>query len=449
MLDRSTKAERPEKRGSGARQAIRRALAGPFQLWCVVLMALGIRLVFCLAVSPPNTSGDSAYYHYIASNLARANGYTMDGAEPTRIRPPGYPGFMAGVYLLAGPRLMAVACVQAILGALTVLLAYRLTTRVYGPGPALVSAIIVSLYPALVYYDSRILRESLTAFLLASAVLHAVKASSGERNAGDYLISGLLLAGLSMVKPEMIVIAIPVALMLLRRRRPSSLWRPAVLVILPIAMAWIPWTARNYATFGTFSPTTAGIGSVLWFGSRWAETGGDDQTPQARRELKHKTTSLWNSTTEAEADRLFLRKAVRDIVGRPAWFAKMVGRKALYFWKDANGVKKTLPSISPVLAKLTNAYYYTLLALAAAGILLAWRHQRRALPLLWVILTYMVVYALLHVRNRYRVPVLPLVFVLSAGGFWWVCDTIRASIWARSGTRSRCCADARNSSGSR
>ncbi|MDP6088447.1 MAG: hypothetical protein QGF68_20730, partial [Nitrospinota bacterium] len=49
-------------------------------------------------------------------------------------------------------------------------------------------------------------------------------------------------------------------------------------------------------------------------------------------------------------------------------------------------------------------------------------------PLLSVILTYMMIYALLHVRNRYRVPVLPLVFVLSAGGFWFLYDLIRTSV---------------------
>ena len=212
-------------------------------------------------------------------------------------------------------------------------------------------------------------------------------------------------------------------------RRLRNLWRPAFLVALPVLFVWIPWTVRNYVTFGSVSPVTAGLGSVLWFGSRWAETGGDDQTQASRQALKQKTLEEKAGVSEAETDRHFMQEALRDILQKPGWFAHMAYRKFILFWKDANGVKKTLPAIHPLLAQLVNAWYYALLVLAVVGTVLGWRKYEWVRPLCAVIITYMMIYVLLHVRNRYRVPVLPLVFVLSAGGFCAACDLVKTRVW--------------------
>ena len=398
----------------------------------VFLAALSIRLVMDIFLPSVNsysgsqTEADSYTYHSIAQNLISGRGYSFDGITPTRDRTPTYPVFLAMIYLVFGPSATAILISQAFLGALTCLFAYHIGRRIFDARAGFLAAVVVAFYPALIYYDSRVLRESLTTFLLTAAVLTALRIVQGQKRPRGYLVVGAILAAVSMCRPETLLLTVPIGYMLVRPIRGlRNLWRPALLVSLPILFVWVPWTARNYITFGSLSPITVGLGSTLWFGSRWAAIGGDDHKPETHAALQKKVHAL-RDTTEVAVEQRFMSEVMRDIMQKPGWFLEMVYKKIILFWKDANGVRKTLPSIHPFLAPLVNAYYYLLLLLAVTGIVLGWQKYEWVRPLLVLIVTYMMTYALLHVRNRYRVPVLPVVFVLSAGGFWAVYDSLKA-----------------------
>ena len=399
-------------------------------LFGILLTALTVRLGYAI-YKPPLLHSDSGTYHLIAKSLIAGNGYSEDGVHPSRVRPPTYPTFLALVYLLTGPSPKAAVAAQAVAGTFTALFVYLLAGRIFDRRTGLLAALIVALYPALVYYDNRILREGFTAMLLTATVLLSIRTVSARRKTGRLLALGLLLAALSMCRPETILLTGPIGYLLVRPvRRLRALWKPALLVALPILLVWVPWTVRNYVTFGSLSPVTAGLGSVLWFGSRWADMGGEDRADADLTEIQEQTYQIWyeNLTTnnEANIEHTFMKMAVQDILQNPVWFVQMIFKKIYLFWKDANGVKKTLPAIHPLLANLVNIYYYLLLILAGVGVVACMGKREWVLPLAGVVVTYMVTYALLHVRNRYRVPVLPLVFILSAGGFWAVYDLVKA-----------------------
>lgn len=72
---------------------------------------------------------------------------------------------------------------------------------------------------------------------------------------------------------------------------------------------------------------------------------------------------------------------------------------------------------------------------ASAAIALGIRKNPKIKALAIFVLTYMAIYALLHVRNRYRVPVLPVVFILSASGAWSIIHLIREKFVAASTTQ--------------
>ena len=410
--------------GRNARRArLGEALASHGLLIGILTAALILRLALSVYLGPRERWADAAIYDRIGTSLASGNGYSLDGIEPTRLRPPTYPAFLAVIYYIAGRNLSVVTIVQSILGMLTVLLSYLLACRVFGRRAGWIVALIVASYPALIYYDTRILREGPTAMLLTATVLLAIHARASRRRSWRLLSVGALMAVLSMCRLETTVLAVPVGYLLVRPIRSlRSLVRPMVLLGLPVLIVWTSWTVRNYVTFGSLSPVTTGLGSMLWFGSRWAEIGGDSHTEEARQELKRRTKAVVETADEADIDRRYMAEALRDVTQRPGWFIRMVYGKMVLFWKDANGVRKTLPAIHPVLAHLLNGYYYALLCLAAIGVAFGWRRYEWVPPLFGIIITHMMIYALLHVRNRYRVPVLPLVFVLSAGGFLIIRD---------------------------
>ncbi len=393
-------------------------------LIAILFGALIVRLAFSV-YEPPTLAGDSAYYHSIAENLLRGQGYSRNGVEPTRFRTPTYPVFLATVYLLFGHSLKAVVYVQAFLGALTCLLTYFLANYVFGRRSGLIAALIVASYPALVYYDNRILRESITTLLLIGSVLMVVDRPQLQRSTSRLLVTGALLALLTLCRPEMLFVSCVIIYLVARPFRHPRFLRQILLILLPISMVWIPWTVRNYVTFGTLSPVRTSLGGALWFGSRWADIGGDDHTPEARQALQKETREIAD-VPEASIERRFQEEAFLDMRERPAWYLHMIWRKLTFFWKDANGVNRTLPAIHPLLARTVNAYYYSLILLALVGAIAGRRRSDWVMPLVGVIFTFMMTYVLLHVRNRYRVPVLPFLFVFSAGGFWILYDNLKA-----------------------
>ena len=297
-----------------------------------------------------------------------------------------------------------------------------LATQVFDRRAGFCAAFLIAVYPAFVYYDTRILREGPTTFLLVATIFSAWRSRSGRRF--DYGVTGGLIGIISLCRPETLVLLVPAILITsVDRFSLTRLFRPTIWMFLAVLALWTPWTVRNQQTFGSWSPVKAGIVSTIWYGSRWAETGGDEQTSESRASLKGEFFDKIEGATDAEFEDRFKKELSADLFSRPLWFVQMVGKKAVMYWKDANGVKKTLPRIHPMLPAILNTGYYTLLILAIVPSV-AFRRHNRVRALVAAIVIYAGTYALLHVRNRYRVPLLPVVFILSCGGFWYLYDNL-------------------------
>ncbi len=386
------------------------------------LLAFLVRIVFVSQFAPDREWSDAAIYDSIAQNLLAGNGYSTDGITPTRDRPPTYPFFLAVIYAIVGRSLIAVVVIQALLSAFTVAMVAWLATQVFDRRAGFCAAFLIAVYPAFVYYDTRILREGPTTFLLVATIFSAWRSRSGRRF--DYGVTGGLIGIISLCRPETLVLLVPAILITsVDRFSLTRLFRPTIWMFLAVLALWTPWTVRNQQTFGSWSPVKAGIVSTIWYGSRWAETGGDEQTSESRASLKGEFFDKIEGATDAEFEDRFKKELSADLFSRPLWFVQMVGKKAVMYWKDANGVKKTLPRIHPMLPAILNTGYYTLLILAIVSSV-AFRRHNRVRALVAAIVIYAGTYALLHVRNRYRVPLLPVVFILSCGGFWYLYDNL-------------------------
>jgi 4-amino-4-deoxy-L-arabinose transferase-like glycosyltransferase len=395
-------------------------------IWAGIgILTIVLRIALANKIPPDREWLDAAIYDRLAQSLLAGEGYALDG-DPTRVCPPSYPFFVASIYAFTGRNLTAIVLVQSLLAVGRAYLVGWLATRIFDRRAGIVAALLVASYPALIYYDTRILREGFTAFLNVATLCAAWRARSERKE--DYLLVGGLLAAVSLTRPETIILIGPAALLALGPNIDyQKLLRPAVFVLIPILVGWVPWTVRNQQTFGSWSPVRAGIVSTIWFGSRWAESGGDDQTAEDRAALKEVFKSKVQDAGDAEFEDRFKADISSDLLGRPLWFVRMVGKKAVMFWKDANGVKRTLPEIHSALPVLLNTCYYSLLILAIVAAYVG-RRQWPVRTLFITVVIYAATYALLHVRNRYRVPILPIVFILSSGGLIWLWDEVRSRL---------------------
>ncbi len=284
-------------------------------LVAICLLGLGLRVGEAWDGRAPVY--DAQAYAAIARNLDEGNGFTVGAGatQPSSNYSPGLPLFVAGVYELTGgvhERLARV--VLAVIGTLSVLFAYAIARRLTGlltrpphrPGssevgaaageqerlesyasygtansplvwPALVGALAVAVYPALLEYQGMLMSEPLAAALLSGGVLAVLWAWDGGWM--RWLLPGGLFGALAMVRPEYLGIAVLVALVIAVRRVGDD-WRPSLLravVFLAAALVIIaPWTIRNALALHRYVPLSTGSGQVLFAGT-YLPSDGDPE----------------------------------------------------------------------------------------------------------------------------------------------------------------------------
>ena len=277
--------------------------AGLAALVAILLLGLGLRVGEAWDGRPPVY--DAAAYARIAAELERGNGFTLgrDATQPASNYSPGLPLFAGGLYALTGGvHERSARVVLALIGALAVLFAYLIGRRLSGPLAGLVAGFAVAIYPALLEYQGMLMGEPLAAALLSAAVLAMFWADNpriGARErirAPQWLVPGLLLGTLALVRPEYLAISLPIAVVVFAHNGRDG-WRAglvqALILLVGLAVVVAPWTVRNAVALGRFVPISTGGGQVLFAGS-YMPSGGDpekvgeevlERHPELRRQL--------------------------------------------------------------------------------------------------------------------------------------------------------------------
>src|SRR5438445_1637141 len=272
-------------------------------------IAVGLRLFFIFRY--PSISGDSLIYGDIAKNWLRHGVYDLsagNGVQPTYIRLPGYPGFLALTFKIAGMEhyraaLFAQMVVDTascyLIAALAWLLAQsrEALAEPRGESAALLAFALASLCPFTASYAAAALTETWSIFFTALALVLpglALRSSCGtalepapsfRRGAlgcARYWIScGLTLGAGIMFRPDNgMLLAIIGGWLLWRflrgpRRLPAL--RVGVVVALMVSLFIVPWTVRNWRTMHRLQPLAPRNANdpsefVAEGFSRWART---------------------------------------------------------------------------------------------------------------------------------------------------------------------------------
>lgn len=235
---------------------------------------------------------DAAAYAAIAKNLDEGHGFTVgaEATQPSSDYSPGLPLFVAGIYKVTGgvhERLARI--VLALLGTLAILFTYLLARRLADALPtyaskrewvpvvaALIAALVVAIYPATIEYTGMLMTEPLAATLLSGAILGILWAAGGTPRGGAvpwwrWLVPGLTLGALALVRPEYLAIGLLLALIVALRQLRHSDWKRAVLAGVVVALGLIvvvaPWTIRNAVALDRFVTVSTGGGQVLYAGT--------------------------------------------------------------------------------------------------------------------------------------------------------------------------------------
>jgi hypothetical protein len=453
--------------------------AGVAALIAILLLGLGLRLGEAWDGREPVY--DAGAYAAIAANLGRGDGFTVGpgATQPSSNYSPGLPLLVAGIYELTGgvhERTARIAL--ALLGALSILftylLAHRLRRAMDSPSyravnasrdavAGLVAALAVAVYPALLEYQGMLMSEPLAATLLAGAVLALFwagdtqlpgpgngsglpsdSASSGLR----WLLPGVLLGALAMVRPEYLGIGVLLALVVLAR----GLWRrghgearggaagspkrglaQAAILLAGLVLVVAPWTLRNAIALDRTVPISTGGGQVLFAGTYLPSDGnpekvgaevvarnpqlfGADAAEGLRLEqiLARLAAARYPGLeTDQALSRLGKDQLWDDLSKEPLRFAGFVATKVWRIWSQGPRAVMREP--------LWRAFHLALVALGLLGLgLLAWRRRWEALVLATVLLGITALSALLVASPRRVLVMAPLVAALAGVAATWL-----------------------------
>src|SRR6185369_4129144 len=247
-----------------------------------------------------------------------------------------------------------------------------------------------------------------------------------------WLLPGLLLGGLALVRPEYLAVA-AIVVVLVAARGAGADWRRALargaLLLVGLVVVVAPWTIRNAVALDRFVPISTGGGQVLFAGTYLASDGNPEKvgaevvaenpqlfTPQAahRLRLEQILARLAHARNPAmETDQALSKMGKEqlwdDVSDHTAEYAGFVAAKVGRIWfHPAREIMRGFPWI---------VLQWALVLLGLLGLaLLAWQRRWEALLFATIFLAITAISALLVASPRRLLVLVPLLAAAAAGG---------------------------------
>jgi hypothetical protein len=370
------------------------------------VLALLVRIAFLIAEPATRLVGDERAWRHEALLMAASPPASFDPFRNGLVfYPPLFPYLFAGLHLLGG--LAAVKLLQALAGALLAPATALLGWRALGGRVGLTAGLTAALYPELVWYSTHLWAEPLFMALLWGGLERVLAADTSARR-GPAVAAGVAF-GLAALTRESSLYLAPLCAGWLAWRRPVRVGR-AVLFLAATVLTVAPWTVRNAVRFHAFIPVSLMGARVAWMGNTSLDHEEFFRTYDEERD------------PIAAAQRA-TREAVRYVLKRqPGWIFEKVASEMPEFWALDNlalvHVKRgaygpLTPPAARAVALVTLVPYVLVLAGFVVGLPRLPRTRPAALLGL-VIAFFVLVHTATMGFSRYRLPLMPALFIVAA-----------------------------------
>ncbi len=226
-----------------------------------VLFFLALAAPLALTVRPYfKLSHDAATYSVLARNLASGRGYTYQGYAHVKY-PPGFPAVLAPVFALWGTNFLALRAFMALLGALSLLAAWRFAAARHGERTGAAVAASIGVTAFFIRFAGYTLTDVpfMGLFCLAALSCTSLLRRPGTKKA---LLAGGLIAWASSFRLVGLILLPALFLSWVTARRERKPWMPLLAACLPpllllglwslykaTAYPRIPETLREGATY--------------------------------------------------------------------------------------------------------------------------------------------------------------------------------------------------------
>ncbi len=401
-------------------------------LWLILAIALVVR-VGCLwsyahehsrqAVSVVPFLFESGN---IAHSLAAGEGFSSPfrvDTGPTAWLPPVYPLLLAGTFRIFGiytfHAFIAAASLNIIFVTFACVPIFFAGKRIGGLGVAAGAAWLWAIFPNAILIPIESMWDASLAALLVATIFWATLALAQSSRVRDWCGYGLLW-GVTLMTNATLVALLPLLLawLVYRAHKQQRPWfARAALSIGIVVLCCLPWTVRNYRVFHSFVPLRSGLGLQLWLGNN------EDSKDIFRAELH----PIYNAGERARyiqmGETAYMQEkqqqAVQYMTAHPAHTAHLIANRIISVWSGGTPTPVTdfLRVPSPWF-RFVLLFNLVVAIGALLGIVLLVRSgSMYAFPAAVFPIVFPWAYYLTLVLPRYRLPIDPIVMLLTAVAF--------------------------------
>ena len=396
----------------------------------VFFTALVLRIAWVATLRESLFWPDEEEFAEIARHLASGAGYASNSYRAN----PVLPFYLSAFLRLFGEHWLYPRIGQAMIGALTCVILYRLASMLAGETVGILSGLLLALYPPQVYLSGVFYVECIATFLSTLSVYLVLICIRSPHPVVVAVFAGAVMGLTALTRAVFLpyVLVASLAMLYSAPTRRRTLMPAAAVLILAAVVVVAPWTLRNRITFGRLI-ISSGFGETLWKGNNELANGGpDDRFMELGTPLWETRLNLLESSDHAKLiakytavqDRIRDRYAKTndiflardDILGPlaaevmrkyPVRTTCLFARKLLTLFQAFSDTKMRNQFTSGGKRLVAAVSFYPILALAFAGLILAAPCHRYFAPVYSLIFMWFAIHGLLTACTRFRLPMDP------------------------------------------
>ncbi len=300
--------------------------------------------------------------------------------------------YLAAIYAIFGYQPLIARLITGLLSTGVVGLIFLLARRLFGERVAFISGLIAAVYAYLVFYGVTLVTETPFILGLLVAIYLAYRMGDSVASKWQWVVLGMALA-VTILFRMAVIFYVPVLLVWIIVRWPRQ-WFRALIPVVIIGCAILPFTIRNHQLWGRFLLLESQFGHVFWNGNHPDHRGNFHP---------YKVFPIPQDVLVGQNDAVItnrlLQMGIQNVINDPGHFLLLTLtrlREFFKFWPTSD---------SSALANLMRVLSFGIMwPFALIGLILARQRWRDLLPILLFMVVHTGVYAVSWTMIRYRIP---------------------------------------------
>ena len=380
---------------------------------------------------------DALYHHNWAISIVTGDWLGNDSF----FRAPLYPYFLALIYKIFGINLIMPRIIQIIFGSLSCLLVERIGTNLFSKKVGILAGFIAAIYPLFIFFDNELLLPALLIFLILSGFYLILKQSRDGGTKLDWFLTGVVWGLAAITRPNVLLFLVVLPFWL-RKKLKKQLGVALTFGILGVTLAIAPVTIRNYIVSKEFVPIAWQGGVNFYIGNNPYSDGKTAIVPGTRKSWwggfydakRIAEQTIGRQLKNSEIDRYWLNQGIKFIETMPL-NALLLFLKKTYLFFGGYEISNnrdiyffTRPTYLKFLLFKLPFFQFPfglLLPLSIMGGWFAFKNKKDSSLILIFVGSYALSFILFFVCERYRLPIISFLIILSSFAIWSVIEQIR------------------------